>query len=265
MDIAIILCCWLVSFLFAGIEAGLLSIDPVRLRHRVKRNMRAAIRLNALLRKPERLFVTVLLITNMADILGLLLLTRKLVWTFGPMGFFWALLIALPIYLFLLAVFPKSLFRRFPFRALAALAGLLELVSLILWPVLELGARFVDLLLPGRGEKRGRLFAAARTTGQRRFDSRRQGTDRALALTRFLPQWFHRHHAARQLVVADDERQRRTAPIGAAELSLEVAAAQVQLEAALRQLIAQPLHETQARRLRTRTIDDNVEIGRAHV
>src|SRR5437870_312329 len=184
MDIAIILCCWLVSFLFAGIEAGLLSIDPVRLRHRVKRNMRAAIRLNALLRKPERLFVTVLLITNMADILGLLLLTRKLVWTFGPMGFFWALLIALPIYLFLLAVFPKSLFRRFPFRALAALAGLLELVSLILWPVLELGARFVDLLLPGRGEKRGRLFAAREELKQLTAQSEREGsltaTERAM-------------------------------------------------------------------------------------
>ena len=78
IDIAIIFCCWTVSFLFAGIEAGLLSIDPVRLRHRVKRNMRAAVRLNKLLQKPERLFVTVLLITNMANILGLLLLTRRL-------------------------------------------------------------------------------------------------------------------------------------------------------------------------------------------
>jgi len=150
MDIAVILCCWIVSFVFAGIEAGLLSIDPVRLRHHVKRNMRAALMLNQLLQRPERLLVTVLLITNMADILALLLLTRRLVWTFGYMGFFAALVIAFPIYLFVLAVFPKSLFRRFPFRALVALAGLLEVVSIILWPVLELGERLGRLILPHR-------------------------------------------------------------------------------------------------------------------
>lgn len=184
MDIAIIFCCWTISFLFAGIEAGLLSIDPVRLRHRVKQRMRAAIRLNSLLQKPERLFVTVLLITNMADILGLLLLTRKLVLAFGPVGFFLALLIALPIYLFLLAVFPKTLFRRFPFRALATLAGLLELISFILWPVLEVGSRLVGFILPRQGEDRGRLFAAREELKQITAQSEREGsltaTERAM-------------------------------------------------------------------------------------
>ena len=176
IDIAIIFCCWTVSFLFAGIEAGLLSIDPVRLRHRVKRNMRAAVRLNKLLQKPERLFVTVLLITNMANILGLLLLTRRLVWTLGPLGFFAALLIALPIYLFLLAVFPKSLFRRFPFRALAALAGLLEVVTIILWPALELGARLGRLILARRVNERGRLFAAREELKQIAAQSELEGS-----------------------------------------------------------------------------------------
>src|ERR1043166_9646885 len=184
IDIAIILCCWTISFLFAGIEAGILSIDPVRLRHRVKQDIPAAVRLNALLRKPERLFVTVLLITNMANILGLLLLTRSLVAMFGSIGFLWALLIALPIYLFLLGVFPKSLFRRFPFRALAALAGVLELISLILWPVLELGGWLVRLIMPRRATERGRLFAAREELKQITTQSEREGaltaTERAM-------------------------------------------------------------------------------------
>lgn len=184
MDIAIISCCWMISFLFKGIEAGLLSINPVRLRNHVKRNMRAAVRLNKLLQEPERLFVTVLLITNMADILGLLVLTRRLVWTFGAMGFFVALLIALPIYLFLLAVFPTSLFRRFPFRALASLAGLLEVVSTILWPILELGVRLGRLILPSRTKERGRLFAAREELKQITSQSEREGsltaTERAM-------------------------------------------------------------------------------------
>jgi len=184
MDIALILCCWIVSFVFAGIEAGLLSIDPVRLRHRVKRNMQAALMLNQLLQRPERLLVTVLLITNMADILALLLLTRRLVWTFGYMGFLAALIIAFPIYLFVLAVFPKSLFRRFPFRALVALAGLLEVVSMILWPVLELGERLSRLILPRRVAGRARLFAAREELKQITTQSEREGsltaTERAM-------------------------------------------------------------------------------------
>jgi putative hemolysin len=134
----IIFCCWIVSFFFNGIESGLLSIDPIRLRQNVKRRVPAAVRLNRLLKHPERLLVTVLLITNAADILGLFLLTRGLVRSWGYTGYFISLAIALPVYLFLLSVFPKSLFRRFPIRALARLAGILELASLLFSPLLEL-------------------------------------------------------------------------------------------------------------------------------
>ena len=119
-----------------------------------------------------------------ADILALLLLTRRLVWTFGYMGFLAALIIAFPIYLFVLAVFPKSLFRRFPFRALVALAGLLEVVSMILWPVLELGERLSRLILPRRVASRARLFAAREELKQITTQSEREGsltaTERAM-------------------------------------------------------------------------------------
>ncbi len=153
----IIFCCWVVSFFFNGIESGLLSIDPVRLRQNVKRRVPAALRLNRLLKHPERLLVTVLFFTNAADILGLLLLTWELVRSFGYAGFFFALLIAFPVYLFLLSVLPKSLYRRFPFHALARLAGVLEFLSILLWPIFEVGARLGRLLLP-----KGTLSAAER-------------------------------------------------------------------------------------------------------
>ena len=91
----IIACCWIVSFFFNGIESGLLAIDPVRLRRNVQRNVPATLRLNRLLKRPERLLVTVLLVTNAADILGLLLLTRQLVRAFGYLGFVIAFVIAL--------------------------------------------------------------------------------------------------------------------------------------------------------------------------
>jgi CBS domain containing-hemolysin-like protein len=180
----LILCLWTVSFFFAGIEAGLLSIDPVRLRHHVKQRKPSALRLERLMQRPERLLITVLLVTNMADILGLLLLTKVLVTAFGNVGFFLAILVALPIYLFVLAVLPKSLFRRFPFRALAALAGVLEFVSLVLWPVLEIGERLGRLLLPRRASEGARLFVAREELKQIAVQSEREGsltsTERAM-------------------------------------------------------------------------------------
>jgi CBS domain containing-hemolysin-like protein len=179
-----ILCLWTVSFFFAGIEAGLLSINPVRLRHHVKQRQSSALRLDRLTKRPERLLITVLLITNLADILGLLLLTKLLVASFGAAGFLWAILIALPIYLFVLAVLPKSLFRRFPFRALAALAGVLEAISLALWPVLEIGERAGRFLIPRRGSESARLFIAREELKQIAVQSEREGsltsTERAM-------------------------------------------------------------------------------------
>src|SRR6202048_3449647 len=178
-----IFCCWVVSFFFNGIESGLLSINPVRLRQNVKRRVSAALRLDRLLEHPERLLVTVLLITNAADIVGLLLLTRYFVRAYGSAGFFITLIIALPIYLFLLGVLPKARFRRFPFRALARLAGVLEFATILLWPLLEIGGRLGELLLPRRLE-RGRLFAGREELKQITSQSEREGsltaTERAM-------------------------------------------------------------------------------------
>jgi len=182
--IIIIVCCWIISFFFNGIESGLLSIDTVRLRQNVKRRLPAALRLNHLLKQPERLLATVLLITNAADIAALLLLTSQLFRWYGYVGFWFALVIALPVYLFVLSVLPKSLFRRFPFRALVRLAGVLEFTSILFSPLLELGARLGKLLLPGHAGKRGLLFAARDELKQITTESEREGgltaTERAM-------------------------------------------------------------------------------------
>ena len=107
-----ILLLWTVSFFFAGIEAGLLSVDPVRLRHQVKQGRAPALRLDRLTKQPERLLVTVLLVTNFANIVSLLLLTKLLVTRFGVLGFLLPLALALPFYLFVLSVGVEILFPR---------------------------------------------------------------------------------------------------------------------------------------------------------
>lgn len=163
-----------VSFLFAGIEAGLLSLDPVRLRHHVKQKTRGARRLARLQEHPGRLLVTVLLITNIADIFALLLATRSLIATFGRTGYIIAAAAAVPVYLFLLGVLPRALFRRLPFGALAALAGLLETVSVLLSPLLSAGETIGRLFLPKRRSER-RLFAAREELKQVAVQSEREG------------------------------------------------------------------------------------------
>src|SRR5436305_15179135 len=95
--IIIIVCCWIISFFFNGIESGLLSIDPVRLRQNVKRRMPAALQLNRLLKHPERLLVTVLLVTNAADIIALVFLTSQLIRWNHYTDFFFALVIELTV------------------------------------------------------------------------------------------------------------------------------------------------------------------------
>src|SRR3712207_727485 len=95
-----VLCCLLVSFLFSGIEAGILSVNRVRLKHRVKLRDRAALKLNRLLDNPERLLVTVLVVTNLMNISALLLTTQVLVARFGSSGYWYALAGSLPVYVF---------------------------------------------------------------------------------------------------------------------------------------------------------------------
>ena len=150
--------CWMISFLFSGIEAGLLALNPVRLRHRAKSGDRGAQRLQRMLKQPERLFITVLLVTNAADIIALIILTQKLVIRWGWTGYPIAVAIALPVYLFLLGVLPKSLFRRFPLRAVVRLSGLLEIVTKLLTPLHAVGA-FIERSIFARAKNPPRLFA----------------------------------------------------------------------------------------------------------
>lgn len=156
--------CLLVSFLYAGLEAGLLSLSRARLRSRIHQGERGAVRLGHLLSHPGRLLATVLLVTNFANVAALVLITEAFVRWFGVRGYLVAGIVMLPVYLLGLQLLPKSLFRRFPYRATAALAGLLEGTVRLLGPVLSAG-RFLlgrTLLPPMPGLEKGApgLFAS---------------------------------------------------------------------------------------------------------
>ena len=167
--------CVLVSFLFSGIEAGLLSVNRIRLKHRVKLRDRAALVLDCLLAEPERLLVTVLVVTNLMNIFALTLTTQELVHWLGPRGYWIALLAALPVYLLGLELLPKSLFRRFPYRALAALATPLRLADLLLSPLHFAGGGLMRVMFHERPAEQQKLFVAREDFKYLTIESERTG------------------------------------------------------------------------------------------
>ena len=152
--------CLLVSFIFSGIEAGILSVNRVRLKHRVKLRDRAALRLNRLLEEPERLLVTVLMVTNLMNIFAITLTTQEFVARFGVRGYPLVLVAFMPVYLLGLELLPKSLFRRFPYRALAAFTGPLRVADLLLSPLHAMGSAVSGLLFKKRPAPERKLFVA---------------------------------------------------------------------------------------------------------
>ena len=166
--------CLVTSFLFSGTEAGILSLNRVRLRHRLKMNDQAARKLQRLVSRPERTLVTVLLVTNLMNICAILLVTTACVRAWGTVGYAAAIAICLPLSQFCLELLPKSLFRRFPYRSLAALSEVLRLADLALSPVLALGSAVVRLA-PRKPEER-KLFAAREDFKYLTIESERQGT-----------------------------------------------------------------------------------------
>ncbi len=168
--------CLVVSFIFSGIEAGLLSVNRVRLRHRLKAKDPAAILLNRLLSNPERLLITVLMVTNLMNILALTLVVQELVGWIGTPGYTLAILVALPVWVVGLELLPKSLFRRFPYRALAALAGPLRLVDILLYPMHAVGMRVTRGLALQRSRRPQKLFAGREDFKYMTFESEREGS-----------------------------------------------------------------------------------------
>ncbi len=176
-----VIACLLVSFAFSGIEAGILSINRVRLRHRVKRREPAALRLEALLNEPERVLLTGVIVTNLMNIFAIVLATTAFARLWGGVGYFVAFALFLPLLLFVLELLPKSLFRRFPYRALARLSWALRAVERLLSPLLRWTPGLAKTLLPNLpGDETRRLIAGREDFKYFMLENERSGAISAL-------------------------------------------------------------------------------------
>jgi putative hemolysin len=151
--------CLVASFLVSGTEAGILSLNRLRLRHLARQKDRAAVQLQQILERPARLLVTALVITSLLNIVALVLLVNILVGWFGWAGYFLTFVLGLPLFLLLVELLPKAIFRRIPYPQLASLASLLDVASAVLTPAIYLGSLFAKSVL---GLKRPREIFVAR-------------------------------------------------------------------------------------------------------
>ena len=154
----VLVLCLAASFLFSGTEAGILSLNRLRLRHLARQRDRAAVHLQQLLEQPARLLVTVLIVTSLLNILALVLLANALVGWFGWAGYCLTLLVALPLFLLAVEFLPKAVFRRLPYKKLASLAVLLDGASTILTPAIYVGTLFAKKVM--RLERPREIFVA---------------------------------------------------------------------------------------------------------
>jgi len=155
-----LLACLLVSFLFSGIESGVLSVNRVRLRHYARRGEEAAQQLDKLLLRMERLMITVVLITTAANILAVTLLYAQFTKWLGPAGALVALAVALPVFIFGLEFLPKAIFRRFPYRTLVVFARILTTAHWLFAPLVNFAAWIVKPIFQAKREEvSGRIVA----------------------------------------------------------------------------------------------------------
>ena len=145
------------SFLFSGMEAGVLALSRLRIRQLVRAGNPRAVTLQGYLESPEDFLWTILVgntLTNLAVVGFVVMLSYH--WLNG-----WPVLLALSflVMLFLFYAFcellPKTVFRMFPNRLCLAVASPFRLIHLVLSPLVWLMQRLSRGLLHWTG---GRTF-----------------------------------------------------------------------------------------------------------
>lgn len=151
-----ILASLIISFTFSGIESGVLSINRVRLRHYALHGEEAALQLDALLTRIERLMITVVLVTNAANVAAVALIYAEFHRWFGGWGAILSVAVLLPIFVLLLEFLPKAIFRRFPYRTLVVYARILTVTHSVLGPLVSAGAWVLRPIFVAHREPRRR-------------------------------------------------------------------------------------------------------------
>jgi CBS domain containing-hemolysin-like protein len=145
------------SFLLSGMEAGVLALSRLRIRHRMRAGDASARELYGYLENPEDFLWTILVGNTLANFAAVSLVVYRLEgWIGSRQWLLWLSLLAVVFLLYALGdLLPKMLFRQLPNRLCLRMARPFRLIHLALSPLVALMAWLAGLLLRWTG---GRTF-----------------------------------------------------------------------------------------------------------
>lgn len=156
--------CLLLSFLFSGMEAGVLALSRLRVRQLMREGNRHALILHGYLESPEDFLWTILVGNTLANLAAVGLLVALLYhWLENwPALLAAAYLVGIFLFYAFCELLPKMLFRMFPTRLCLVVAAPFRLIHFVLSPLVSLMTRLSRGLLHWTGGKRftGNLFGS---------------------------------------------------------------------------------------------------------
>src|SRR5579883_3183659 len=145
------------SFLFSGMEAGVLALNRLRIRQMMRAGNPRAHVLIQYLEKPEDFLWTIMVGNTLANFVAVGLLVGELQRWLGhrPALMILSFLAAMFLFYTFCELLPKMLFRMFPNRLSLAMAGPFRFIHLTLSPLVALITKLAKWLLKWTG---GRAF-----------------------------------------------------------------------------------------------------------
>jgi putative hemolysin len=158
------LLCVALSFLFSGMETGVLALNRFRIRQRMRAGDKRAAALHEFLQNPEDFLWTILVGNTVVNFVIFSLGVMQLPNWLGPRRFAEIAVFIAGVFIFYIVceLVPKTLFQRYPNRLSLALARPFRLIHRFLAPLVRVVAWFSRGLLHWTGGQAntGRLFGS---------------------------------------------------------------------------------------------------------
>jgi CBS domain containing-hemolysin-like protein len=160
----VLLVCLALSFLFSGMESGVLALNHFRIRQLMRAGDKRASVLHGFLENPEDFLWTILVGNTVVNfVIFSVSLVKLRGWLHGLAGL-WLMVFAVAVFAFYIGceLVPKTLFQRHPNRLTLGLARPFRLIHRVLAPLVALVAWFSRGLLHWTGGETftGRLFGS---------------------------------------------------------------------------------------------------------
>ena len=142
MTILLLILLLLISFSLSAIEAALLMVSRVRVRHQASLGDSTARKLLSLLEQKERTMVAILILNHLTNLSAFIIIAQLLVEKVPNHPYLFAFLAALPVYLLFLEVIPKAIGRLTPYRFLSKTLPIAIAVDATFGPLVQIGSFF---------------------------------------------------------------------------------------------------------------------------